>query len=408
MNKDKIFSGLSDSTKGFSKIIFVSLVTTFATSTAALENKVHKFGGTDVTALITTALGYGDNVFRGSINEESSGVLSVSPTLEAVRETEEQKLSLIYEGNGSVFFDSSDDNFFSNRVAADYVRALNSISEFSLGAAYEDGSTIRGVDITEGSNGEIEGATDFSRQDLSVGYALGSQKIGPSLELSYQYTDLEFDNFLIINTGRDYTLDAISARLGYQYSVATKFFVDLGYKDFDYSEALSFLGAELDNTEQSVHAGVKWRMGKLTIGEVSVGVTDKEFDSFSDPSTLVTWNLNFEWTPTSRDKVTLSGFSRPFEQAGSGIFQEVNQVTVAWLHDFSSRFNLATGFTYGRVDFDTTSRIDDFSSFNMGLIYNSSKYSEWSLNYEYEDKESELSQFDFSANKVFVSYALSF
>jgi hypothetical protein len=385
----------------------VSASVLLSANALAVETKPHKVGGTEVNSMITSSLGYGDNIFRGLDNETSSGFFSIKPQVEVVRESADHRLSFDYEGDGFVFFDSSDDNYLSNRVAGDYARKLSSTSEFSIGAAFEDGSTVRGTDITEGTNGDVEGATDFTRKDFLLGYRIGSEKAGPSLELGYNYTDLEFDNFDLVNQGRDYELDTLSARLGYQYSVATKFFVDLSYSDFDYDRVAASFGGELDNSEQAILVGMQWRLSRLTTGEISVGVIDKEFDNFQDPSSLTTWNVELTWTPTARDTITVEGFSKPFEQAGAGTFQEVEQATVKWEHDLSRTISFRGGLTLGSVDFEDVSRDDDFDSVELGLFYRPTRYSEWSLNYQYEEKDSSLSQFDFETNTVFVSYAVS-
>jgi len=345
-------------------------------------------------------------VFRGSTNETSSGFFSIQPVVEAVKESAAQKLSFGYEGNGVAFFDSSDDNYLSNSLNGNYVRSINSISEFSVGATFEDGSNVRGTDITEGTNGTVDGATDFTRKDFSLGYAIGSPKVGPSLELNYNLTDLEFDNFEFVNQGRDYKLDKFSARLGYQYSVATKFFIDISNSDFDYDSPVPFLGGELDNSEQAIMVGVQWRLSRLTSGEISIGSTDKEFDNFDDPSSLTTWNVALDWTPTPRDTVTIEGFSRPFEQAGTGLFQDIDQASLTWERSLSRVLSLKTGLTLGSVDFENVARDDDFDSVSLGLLYKPTRYSEWSLNYEREEKDSNLSQFDFDTNTVFLSYAV--
>ena len=373
----------------------------------ALESKSHKIGDTEVNAVITSSLGYGDNVFRGSSVETSSGIFSIQPIIQAIRETTEQKITFEYEGNGVVFFDSSDDNYLSNKLSGDYVRKLNDVSEFGFGVGIEDGSTIRGTDITEGSNGSVDGATDFTRKDLSLSYGLGSSKVGPNLELGYNYTDLEFDNFQAVNQGRDYKLDNLSARLGYQYSVATNFFVDLGYSDFNYDSVARFLGSSLDNTEQSFLVGVQWRLSRLTSGEVSVGKVDKEFDNFQDPESFTSWNAQLEWTPTARDKVTLESFSRPFEQAGTGLFQDVDQTSLEWARELSRKLSVSAGVSMGSVDFGSVQRDDDFDTVKLGLLYRAGRYSEWTLDYEREDKDSNLSQFDYNTNTVYLSYSLS-
>lgn len=377
-----------------------------ATAVAA-ESKPHQIGETEVTALLKSSLGYGDNVFRGSDIETDSGIFSLQPIIQAVRETTQQKITFGYEGNAVAFFESSDDNYLSSKLTGDYVRSLSESSEFGFGLSFEDGSTVRGTDITEGSNGSVEGATDFTRKDLSLSYAIGSEKVGPNLELAYNFTDLEFDNFQIINQGRDYQLDGLSARLGYQYSVATNFFVDLGYNDFSYDTETGFLGASLDNTEQSVLVGVRWRLSRLTSGEISLGTVDKDFDNFQDPRSFTSWNAQLEWTPTARDTITLEGFSRPFEQAGTGLFQDVEQTTVEWNRDLSRKLSISGGVTIGSVDFGNAVRDDDFDIVKLGAVYKSGRYSEWALDYQREDKDSNLAQFDYDTSTVYLSYSLN-
>ena len=387
--------------------ILVATSILVSNNVSAVETKPHKYGTTDVNSVITSSLGYGDNIFRSSNNETSSTYLSIEPFVEAIRETANQKLSILYEGDAVAFFDSSDDNYFSNKIAGDYVRKLNATSEFSLGAAFEDGSTVRGTDITEGSNSSIEGPTDFTRKDFSLGYLLESAKIGPSIELAYNYTDLGFDNFELMNQGRDYTLDKLSARFGYQYSVATNFFVDVSYSDFDYDTFARSFGGELDNSEQALLVGIKWKLNRLTSGEVSIGSIDKEFDNFQNPGSLTTWNAEINWTPTARDSLTVESFSRPFEQAGTGLFQDIEQTSFQWEHDVSKTIGLVGSAAFGSVDFGSVARDDDYSSVKLGLLYKPTRYSEWSFTYEYEDKASNLSRFDFETNTVFLSYSVS-
>lgn len=378
-----------------------------STSVLAAESKVHQFGATEVTAMLSTSLGYGDNVFRGSDVQTSSGIFRLQPSVQAIRESNKQTITLGYEGSATAFSNSSDDNHSSNTISGDYIRRLNSVSEFGVGFGFEDGSSIRGSGVTEGSNGNVDGATEFTRKDMSLSYAIGSEKVGPSLALAYNLTDLKFDNFELINQGRDYQLKAVTARLGYQYSVVTDFFVDLGHSDFSYDGTSSFLGANLNSTEQSLLVGVGWRFNRLTSGEISVGTVDKDFDNFSDPSSFTAWNAQLEWTPTARDTITLESLSKPFEQVGTGLFQEVTQTTIDWNRNISKKLSVSAGMTIGAIDFGSVSREDDFDTVNLGVVYRSGRYSEWALNYEYEEKESTLAEFNYDSNNVFLTYSLS-
>jgi len=61
----------------------------------------------------------------------------------------------------------------------------------------------------------------------------------------------------------------------------------------------------------------------------------------------------------------------------------------------------------GTVDFDSVDRDDDYNSFALSILYKPTRYSEWSLNYEREDKDSNLPSFDFDTNTVFLSYSAS-
>jgi len=388
-------------------LAFSVVLSGFVSVTAdAIEARPHKAGNFDVTASINSALGYSDNAFRGSTVEESTAFFQFEPLVQAINETAKRRITFEYEGDGNLFFDNSGDNFLSTKLHAEYLAKVNATSEFGLGVNFEDGNTIRGTDILEGTNGIVDGPTEFTRQGFSADYRLGSEKVGPSLELGYEYIDLEFDNFPEINFGRDYELSLFSARLAYQYSVATQLFVDLAYGDFNYSDPFALVGTELDNSESSVLAGVKWRFSRLTSGEVSLGVTKKDFDNINVDESVTTWNAQIEWAPSPRDTVVIESFSKPLEQAGTGLFQEVKQLSVSWERSLSPRWGLTTSLTTGSVDFESVTRDDDYDQLGFGVKYRSSKIAEWNLSYEYQDKDSNLAQFDFDSNTILLSFEI--
>jgi len=184
--------------------------------------------------------------------------------------------------------------------------------------------------------------------------------------------------------------------------------VDLSHSDFDYDQQSLVVGDELDGSEQALLVGINWRMSRLTSGEISVGTIDKEFDNFADVGSITAWNAQLDWTPTTRDTITVSGFSRPFEQAGTGLFQDVDQISLEWERELSRTLSVQSGITKGNVDFDEVQRDDDYDTINLGLLYKSGRYAQWSLNYEREEKDSNLPRFDFEANTVYLSYSASF
>jgi hypothetical protein len=372
----------------------------------AIEPRPHKVGNFNVTASINNALGYSDNAFKGSIVEESTAFFRFEPVVQAVNETAQRRITFEYEGDGNLFFDNSDDNFLSTKLHAEYLAKVNATSELGFGVNFEDGNSIRGTDILEGTNGIVDGPTEFTRQGFSADYRLGSEKVGPSLELGYEYIDLEFDNFPEINFGRDYDLSLFNARLAYQYSVATQLFVDLAYGDFNYSDPFALIGTELDNNESSALVGVKWRFSRLTSGEVSLGVIKKDFDNIDFDESVTTWNAQIEWAPSSRDIVVIESLSKPLEQAGTGLFQEVKQLSVSWEHLLSPRWSLTTLLATGSVDFESVTRDDDFDQLGFGVKYRSSKIAEWNLSYEYQNKDSNLAQFDFDSNTILLSFEI--
>jgi hypothetical protein len=385
-------------------LIFVSCgLLTF--NVHAIDAKPRKAGGFDVSTSINGALGYGDNVFFGSSVEESSVYFQFSPLVKAINENSQRRITFEYEGDGLVFFDSSDDNLLSTTLSGEYLTKLTSNSELGFGVNYKDGSNIRGTDILEGTNGIVDGPTDYTSKGFNADYRLGSKKVGPSLELGYEFNDLEFDNFSEINLGRDHERNQIDARLGYQYSAATKFFMDLGFADFSYSDASVQFGSRLDSSEKKALVGINWKLSKLTSGEVSVGVTEKDFDNFGDSRSLTTWNAQIQWIPTARDTVIVEGYSRPQEQAGSGLFLEIEQALVTWEHSISSRWALSTSFKNTSVDFDSLARNDDINEIEAGIKYQSTRHAEWLLSIKHEDKKSNLNEFDFEANTIMLSFA---
>jgi len=377
-----------------------------------VESLPYTAGNFDIFGRLDVSLGYGDNVFRGSIVEESSTFLTVSPTIKAVNETATHRLSFDYNGEGTTFFESRDDGYISSELGAEYVAKLSPTSELGFGIGYEDGNSVRGTDFLEGTNSVVDGATEFENVVFRTNYFVGSQKIGPVLELGFEYSDLEFENFGLFTNGRDRSTTKLSARLGYQYSVATQFFVDLVYQDFDYDGVINNFAGSLDNDETRVEVGVKWRATSQTSGEVSIGVTDKtfdfgEFEDINDSSSITSWNAAINWDPTSRDKVSFKTFSRPFEQTGTGLFIDVQEYSVSWNHQLSPRWGFNVELATGSADFEGTPREDDYDSYRFGVDYQPSRHSALSLDFRREEKESATQIFDFDSNSIVLTYSTS-
>jgi len=372
-----------------------------------VESKPYSVGDFEVFGRLDVGLGYNDNAFRGSIVEESTTILTVNPTISAIRETASNRISFDYRGEGSVFFESSDDDFISTELGAQYVAKISANSELGFGVRFEDGNSVRGTDFLEGTNSIVDGPTEFENVAFTTNYFIGSEKVGPVLELGFEYSDLEFQNFELFTQGRDRSTIQLSARLGYQYSVATQFFVDVNYRDLDYDGVINNFPAGLDNDETRVEVGIKWRATSQTSGEISVGVTDKDFDDFEDVSTITSWNAAIEWNPSSRDKVTFETFSRPFEQTGTGLFIDVEEYSISWNHSFSSRWNFNASFATGSSDFEANPRDDDYDSYGLGFNYRPSRFSAIALNYSREDKDSSAGVFDFDSNALTLTYSTS-
>jgi len=390
-------------------IFSTSLLSVTVVNANDIQSLPYAAGDFEILARLDTTLGYGDNVFRGSFVEQGSTFLNVLPTVSAVKENASHRLAFTYEGEGALFFESSEDGYISTQLGAEYVAKFSPTSELGFGLSYEDGNSVRGTDILEGSNSTIDGPSEFEDWVFKTNYYLGSDKIGPILELDFEYSDLKFQNFSFFTEGRDRTSTSFSARLGYQYSVATQFFVDLGYTDFDYDGVINGFGASLDNDEQKIEVGVKWRATRQTSGEISVGVTDKDFDSFGDTSSVTSWNAQIEWNPTSRDKVVFNSFSRPFEQNGTGLFIDVQEASVSWDRKISPRWGFNVGLSAGKADFEANVRDDDYESYDLGVTYKPNRFSALSLDYKREDKDSASIGpiFDFDSNTISLTYSTS-
>lgn len=383
------------------------LVCVGSANAADIKVLPYSVGNYEVLARLDTSLGYSDNTFRGSFVEESSTFLTIDPTVQAVNETASRKITFDYEGQGAAFFENSDDGYISTKLGAEYLAKLSSVSDLSFGVIYEDGNSIRGTDILEGSNATVDGPTEFENKSFLSKYRYGGEKVGPTLELGFEYSDLEFQNFEAITEGRDRTLTDFTARIGYQVSVVTQFFVDLGYKEFDYDTAITGFAGDLDNDEKKIEVGVKWRATRQTTGEISVGVTDKDFDNFGDSDSITSWNAQVEWNATSRDVVVFSGFSRPFEQSGTGLFVDVEEFEIDWTHKLSPLWELKGSWATGSTDFEAFTRNDDYDRYELSVAYQPNRFSQLSLNYAREDKDSNDSTFDYEQNTVFLTYSTS-
>ncbi len=349
-----------------------------------------------------------DNIFRSEINEKSSTIARISPELVLYNENGQRRFEATYSADLAEYFDSSDDSYLSHQLGGKGLFKLNQQNDVTLALTYELGNEERGTGSSEGdaASSGIDGPTEFTELGLNGLYEYGDNNTPFNFSIDVGFDDIEYDNFKIINRGRDHNTLSIDATYGYKFSVATSAFVDLGYKNLNYS-SVSQQGFVLDGNETKVHLGLEWSATKNTTGRVGFGVTGKDVDAASVSTSNSSWDIAVEWKPSSSDLVLLQTQRSPEEASGTGVFVEQESFGMSWNRNISPRLSFELSSSFTQSSFERDAREDDGSVVGLSIGYEFSKQSSLRFSYEDEDKDSNQNEFDFDRNVFGVTLSLA-
>jgi hypothetical protein len=197
--------------------------------------------------------------------------------------------------------------------------------------------------------------------------------------------------------------------------------------DFSVANEIYDQNKNLDNAIYTASVGAKWDLSEVTAGEILVGYQFLKFtnaqtaqpgpvlsqfsrdqDSFANP--FIAGRLY--WNPIPRLTLTLQPF-RAIQQTvvlGTSFFTATG-VNLSATHALTDRMDLTANLGYEQDRFSTPAglvevvptRTDILKNIAVGLNYRTVKWMGLSFQYVFEDRSSNVEQFNYQANTFMIS-----
>jgi hypothetical protein len=197
--------------------------------------------------------------------------------------------------------------------------------------------------------------------------------------------------------------------------------------DFSVIQEIYDQNKNLDNTIYTVSTGAKWEISGNTAGEVLVGYQFLKFSraQVNQPGPLLSQftrdqdsfsNLfvagNLYWTPITDLTFTIQPFRTIQQTVVSGTtFFTATGVNLSAERNVTERVNLTANLGFEQDDFSTPSglapatrpRSDTIKNIAVGLNYRAVQWIGVSLQYVFEDRNSNRQEFNYQANTVMLA-----
>ena len=119
------------------------------------------------------------------------------------------------------------------------------------------------------------------------------------------------------------------------------------------------------------------------------------------------WEIDLNYLLRSYSRFNLES-KRYFEETnGLGDGVDTSRTTLSWNHDWSSRASTRMSFQFGTEDYTDSEREDDRYSIEAAYTYALYRWMDLGLGYRYQDRDSDLSRYDFSRNEAYLEAKFS-
>jgi hypothetical protein len=348
--------------------------------------------------------GYDSNIFRNNLNKKPSWVTVTRPSFQLALERGLNRYALSYGLQGSVFWDSPQDNYVDHLVRGDAHVEVNRKNRFDLNAQLLHNHYQRGTYFSQGNIiNTIDEPDEFHSYELGGTYSFGAEDAKGRIVLDVNYLDLQFDNHLErtrIRNRRDFVASpAFYFRVLPKTSLLTQF----EYDRMDYPDATS-ISSKLSGDKMRYLVGATWQQTAKSTGTVKIGYLQMEFDdprleSFSD----VTWEANIKWRPLTYSVIALQASKNVMPTQGFGTSIDMQNYGANWQHQWSYRFASEVSVVRSELDNKGANRKDEVISAGAELRYRMRRWLNFGLSYKYTDLQSTQSNYDYQGNVVMFS-----
>jgi hypothetical protein len=199
---------------------------------------------------------------------------------------------------------------------------------------------------------------------------------------------------------RNETDNTIAGYFYYAFTPKVSAFVEYQGVKFDYNDDV------LNNTEQYLYGGIEWDVTAKTKGTIKAGYESKKFD---DPSLgkhkdfAFSADINHNFDP--KNSVMLTAYRRPnATNAFDASFYMTTGFLLQYYHRITGKIDARGDLSYGNDKyFGGIPRTDNTWSGAIWLFYQIKRWLRVELGYMYTNRNSNIDEFTYKSNQVWVT-----
>lgn len=379
-------------------ILFISIVLSFPAPALSAGNL--RYGMLEIHPFVSVKETYNDNIFAVAKDTTSDWVNTITPGIKLVLPVRRHLLSAEYSAVITSFskYNSEDTTDQNARFLADF--KLGSLLGLTFSDTYAKGHEPR----VSSTSGQIE---KFERNAPSVTatYQLADRS---KIQLDYTRTSWNF----MLSEYRSRNEDLASAYLYYRFMPKTSAFIEYDWKNISYDQKVN----GLDSQVNSGFLGLTWEMTASTRGTVKGGYLSKRFDA-ADKDDVATWGASADISHAFSDYslLKINAAREVNESSALGTRYYITTGAFAeYTHKLTYKISAVARASYGVDDYsnaiapDTVSRYDKTLLGGVGLKYQMRDWMEFTLDYNYRNRSSNIPVNDLKENAVSltVNFAL--
>ena len=285
-------------------------------------------------------------------------------------------------------------------------------AEGSIKISLRGGLSLEMVDVYEIDHDPYgTGGTDdreLDKFDSNLFNMILAYQITPKTSLRLDYGNYYLDYDSDRNLYRNRTDNTVSAYLLYKVTPKTSIFLQAEHIDIDYDEDINS-----DSDQMNYYVGAQMRTSKKLRGRVKVGYGEKDYDddNLDERSEwMAEARLDYFFTP--KTSAYLRGSRRVLEGDSIGTNSIVSfRTQLGYRQRFTPKLRGEMAGYYVQNDYKDNivvgSRSDDEYGFIVAVGFAPNRWFNVTVGYEYENRESNLANNDYTSNMMFLRMTAS-
>lgn len=364
---------------------------------AVEPQKIQLGGGLSITPLLDLEVGYDDNIRGVGIDDESSWVTTLSPSvlMEAI-----DGLNLYqfrYRADARRYHSSQDDDHVNHSAELLANLVFNQRNRLNLSATHyrtEQIANTRFIDVND----------EFNTSRLGAVYGFGVPSATFNFDLGVDHTWRRTDNSGGINRDREYDMAGANGVVYFRVSPKTRLLAEYRYQDYEYE----MRGSDLDNERDIYLLGVTWDATAKTVGTLKFGHEDRDFSSSArkDISNSY-WEADITWQPRPMSTITLGTSKESREGELTQNYVKATNYDLGWNQRWTDRVHSDVFYSFTEEDFRDMDRKDDINRAGVRINYDLLRWATVGIGYTYYDRDSPIEVRDYDRNVYMLSLNFS-